>query len=153
MYDQLLQEHIKDKTAYGGKPQPPATADQLRQLRERARQELGVDLPPAYLDFLKRMNGLDSNGLVVYAGQTGPLAGYEGRPDMKIEGLVDANLGWWDLEAHKRYLFLGESGPYLFARDRESGKYAALDRSSNDVLEEMGSFEALLAYALERNRP
>jgi hypothetical protein len=153
MYQKLLQEHIDDKKAYGGKPQPPATAEDLRQLRERAKKELGADLPQGYLDFLKLMNGLDSNGLVIYASETGPLAGYETRPDMKIEGIVDANLGWWDLEDHKRYLFLGESGTCLYAYDLQGKKYAALDRASNDPIDEMPSFEALLADALERNHP
>ena len=153
MYQKLLQEHIDDKKAYGGVPQPPATAEELRRLRERAKKELGVDLPQGYLDFLGLMNGLDSNGLVIYAAETAPLAGYPNRKDMNIEGVVDANLGWWDLEDHKRYIFLGESGTSLFVQDREDGTFPELDRSSNDRMEEFPSFEAMLAYALKRNHP
>lgn len=150
MYQALLKEHIDDKKAYGGSPQPPATREELEDLRQRAKDELGVELPKGYLAFLEQMNGLDSNGLVVYASQTTALVGH---PDRSLEGLVEANLGWWDLEKHKRWLFFGESGLALYTLEIATGQYQRIDRSSNDVLETFGAFEDLLARGLEENRP
>lgn len=152
MYQQLLQEHIDDKKAYGESPQRPATAAELQGLRDRARKELGVDLPDEYYRLLEKTNGLDSNGMVIYASDTAPIVGYEQQKRM-IEGIVDANLGWWDLDSHRRYVFFGESGTSLYTLDREDKKFKRLDRHSNDVLEEFDTFEELILRGLEENHP
>jgi SMI1/KNR4 family protein SUKH-1 len=150
MYQQLLKEHIDDKKAYGEQPQPPATKAQLQALRARAKKELGVDLPAEYYRLLETTNGLDSNGVVIYASEAGPLVGY---PDRPLDGLVEANLTWWELPAHKRYLFFGDAGMSLYAYDLEDHAYKVLDRQSNTVLEEFKTFEELIHRALEENHP
>ena len=150
MYQQQLQEHLDDKKVYGESGQPPATPAQLQALRDQAKKELGVDLPAEYYRLLETTNGLDSNGLSIYGSERTPIVGYT---DRFIQGLVDANLNWWDLESHKRYIFFGDASMSLYVYDREDRKYQILDRSSNDVVEEFGTFEALIHRALEENHP
>jgi len=152
MYQQLLKEHIDDRKAYGKLPQPPASAAELQALRARAKQELGVDLPKAYYALLEIVNGLDSNGFVIYASETTPMVGYEGK-NMFIEGIVDANLGWWELEANKQYLFLAESGMGNYVQDLKEGNYKSLDRQSSSLYEQFATFEELIARGLEENHP
>jgi hypothetical protein len=152
MYQQLLKEHIDDRKAYGKLPQPPASPAELQALRGRAKQELGVDLPKEYYTLLQITNGLDSNGFVIYASETTPMVGYEGK-NVFIEGIVDANLGWWDLEAHKQYVFLAESGMGLYVYDLKEGDYKSLDRQSNSLYEQFTTFEAMIARGLEENHP
>lgn len=150
MYQQLLKEHIDDKAAYGESPQPPASKAQLEELRDKAKKELGADLPAAYYHLLEKTNGVDSNGMVIYGSETAPIVGYE---DRFIQGLVEANLIWRDLESHKRYVFFGDASTSMYAYDVEDGSYKLLDRSSNDTLEEFKTFEELLQRALEENHP
>jgi len=150
MYQTLLQEHLDDKRGYGESPQPGCDAQQLERLRERARKELRTEFPEAYYDFLRQTNGLDSNGLVVYASETTPIVGHN---DMSIEGIVDANLGWRDFAPHRRLVVFAESGTALYVYDNDGREYQQLDRQSNSVIAELPSFEALLHRALEENRP
>jgi hypothetical protein len=150
MYQDILQEHIDDKTSYGEKPQPPCDAERLARLRERAARELNTELPEGYTKFLGITNGLDSNGLVIYASETGPI---EGHDDMSIEGIVEANQGYWENPASRRFLFVGESGTSFYVLDRQDGAYRILDRQSQSMMEDLPSFEALLSRALEENRP
>jgi hypothetical protein len=152
MYQQLLQEHIDDKKAYGESPQPAAGPAQLQALRARAKKELGVDLPAAYLELLKITDGLDSNGMVIYGSETRPIVGYEEK-DRLIQGIVDANLIWRDYPPHAQWLFFGDSGISMYGLDLEGGKYQILDRASNSLVEEFPSFEGMLARALEENHP
>jgi hypothetical protein len=155
MYQQLLQQHLDDLRAYGLSPQPPCGSAALQRLREGAARDLGTELPNEYYEFLKITNGLDSNGLVIYASETSPIAGHEGQKDQKrsIQGVVDANLAWWDFEPHKKFVFFGDSSSGRYVYDVEDKKYRVLDRQASRLVEELPSFEALLAHALERNLP
>jgi hypothetical protein len=150
MYQQLLADVKGWLAANALQAQPPARERDVEDLRERARAELGAEVPEAYCDLLRQADGLDANGLVLYASRTSPVAG---REDLSIQGFVDANLAWWDLEANRRYLCFGESGLSRFALDREDGRYRVLDRSSDSVVEDVASFEELVSRALEESRP
>jgi hypothetical protein len=150
MYEELLKEHVDSKTKYGERPQPPCDEPTLARLRERSERELGAEVPEAYDAFLRTMNGLDSNGLVIYAAETTPVAGQE---DLRIEGFVDANLGYRDEPSHRGFLYFAESGTSFYALDLEGKTYRLLDRQSHSPMEEFASLEALLARALEENRP
>jgi hypothetical protein len=141
------------KRSYGGSPQRPCRRDELQTLRARVAKDLGVELPQAYYEFLTLMNGLNSNGLTIYASQTTSMAGYEHRKDMNIDGIVEANLVWRDYEPHKRFVMFGQSGTSLYAYDLKDKKYRVLDRQSNSLIEEMSSFQDLLRQALEENAP
>ena len=150
MYEELLREHIEDKTSYGERPQAPCDDTSLATLRDRARRELGLELPDAYVSFLRVTNGLDSNGLTVYAAETSSIVGHE---DMSIEGIVDANLGWWDFAPHRAFLYFAESGISLYAVEIRTGRFLVIDRQSHSDMEEVASFEALMARALEASHP
>jgi hypothetical protein len=152
MYQQLLQEHIDDKKSYGESPQPPATATDLEQLRDRAKRELDAELPDAYCELLQVTNGLDSNGLVIYGSRTAPVVGYE-KKNLSVEGLVEANLGWRDHPSHKRFVFFAESGSSLYGYDTDKRNYKILDRQSGTEMEDLPSFDELISRALEENHP
>lgn len=44
----------------------PATDTEVQRLREHAKEKLNVDLPSEYVEFLKTVNSLDFDGLVLY---------------------------------------------------------------------------------------
>ena len=44
----------------------PATDTEVQRLREHVKEKFNVDLPREYEEFLKTVNGLDFDGLVLY---------------------------------------------------------------------------------------
>src|SRR5918992_2326557 len=89
MYRHLLNSVTEDQRRFRCEPQPPCTDTQLERLAERAMAELAAQLPEAYQDFLRLSNGLDWNGVVVFASERVPITS---RPDRFINGFVEMNL-------------------------------------------------------------
>lgn len=127
-------------------PQPPASDVDIQiLLADLARLGNVKDLPDAYIQLLKMMNGLEWNGLFIYSTKTMPLED----TDDKLMGLVEANLIWRDFEDHKRYLFFGDADISLYCQDLTTGAFKELDRSSDTVIETYDSFENMLNAALK----
>lgn len=133
------------RARYGDVDQAPAADAEIADMIARARAELGAEPPSAYADFLRRMNGLNDNGLFVYGTRTLPIAG---DADSTIQGLVEANRDWREGGGLDRALVLGEGNQDLYVLDLDSGEYQVRDRVPGDVIERHASFDALLAAAL-----
>jgi hypothetical protein len=150
MYQQLLDQHVSWRQANGLGVQAPATAEQIESVFRRAREELGCDLPTEYADFLKRMNGLSSNGLVFYASELTAIAGHT---DRFIEGLVEANLAWREDAGHASLVFFGEGDISRYVLNCENSHYQVLDYQTDTLIEEVTGFDQLLFSALRDHRP
>ena len=146
MYEQLLTRVGEEQARYGERSQPPCTEERLERLRRRARAELGTEVPEEYAAFLRAQDGLNHNGLFIYASETSPVAG---AADATIEGLVEANLGWRDDEFFNDYLVLGEGNMDLYVRHLPTGEYQTLDRTPGNLIESHPSFDQLMAAALK----
>src|SRR5262249_40413215 len=70
MYQRLLAEIRAAQARYGEQLQPPCTDERLARLRRQAREELDVELPDEYAAFLRTQDGLNHNGLYIYASET-----------------------------------------------------------------------------------
>ena len=149
-YQELLDEAIAWRKANGLQVQPACRGEAIEALRQRSKSELGADVPADYCSFLQLSNGLSSTGLVVYASETVPIAGYD---DRFIEGFVEANLGWRDYEPNRAFLFFGEDGIRLFAFELPQSRYQVLDRQSGSLIQTVPTFNHLLSEALKSNRP
>jgi hypothetical protein len=155
IYQQYLDEIVawhKQRGRVGG-VQSPCSPEAAERLRFEARVELSCDLSGEYIDFLRITNGVEWNGLHIYASETSPLAGYEDRNDMYIQGFVDANLDWRAYEPHRDYLYFANSGISLYAYNLVESRYEIQDQSSMDVAEVLPSFDHLIASALRDHRP
>lgn len=146
MYEQLLTEVGAEQAKYGEQSQPPCADERLERLRRRVREELGAELPDEYAAFLRRQDGLNHNGLFIYASETSPLAGAGGAV---IEGFVEANLGWRDDEHFNGYLVFGEGNMDLYVRHLPTGDYQVIDRTPGNLIETHPSFDQLIAAALK----
>ena len=136
--------------------QPPATSEQLQKLLARG-QELDYRFPAAYLEVLRVADGIDSNGIVLYASETQPLAGHADRPDYTIEGIVDANLTWRDYAPNQQFVFFAEAGDVVYCHDLTKNKFQIMDRIAQDVDSESDVFntceelmEKVLNHMLDR---
>jgi hypothetical protein len=146
MYEQLLTQVGAEQARYGERSQPPCTEERLERLRQRAREELGAEVPEEYADFLRARDGLNHNGLFIYASETSPVAG---GTDATIEGFVEANLGWRDDEHFNGYLVFGEGNMDLYVRHLPTGEYQVIDRTPGNLIETHPSFAQLIAAALK----
>jgi hypothetical protein len=146
MYEQLLTQVGAEQAKYGERSQMPCAEERLERLRRRAREELGAEVPEEYAAFLRTQDGLNHNGLFIYASETSPV---NGAADATIEGLVEANLGWRDDEHFNNYLVFGEGNMDLYVRHLPTGVYQTIDRTPGNLIETSPSFEQLLAAALK----
>jgi hypothetical protein len=63
----LLIEIEKIEEKYGSSLRNPASDTEIIEMKHNIQQKLGnIVLPESYIEFLKKINGLDFNGLVIY---------------------------------------------------------------------------------------
>lgn len=146
MWIELLEKIRVRFQSYGERMQSPATGVELAQLKSRVDAELAGCLPDEYLAFLRLVNGLDWNGLVVYATSRSLLHGYE---DRYIEGFVEGNLNLRDFEPMKNYLVFAEDGTCLFAYSQADSEYQAITSVGLTKLDSFQTFGGLLTDALK----
>ena len=148
IYQHFLDQILTKHNAYGEHLQPACGAKELADLEARAREELGVEIPPGYARFLRQHNGLNWNGFFIYASKTVLIVGYT---DRFIEGFIDANLdfrgGGWENEL----ILFGDSNLDVYVYDPSKKKYSARDRVSLDEAESYASFEEMITEVLRRH--
>ena len=146
MYQQILAEVAAAQARCGEQRQPPCPDEGLVDLRRRAHDELGTEIPDEYLAFLRMQDGLNHNGLFIYASETAPVVGTAGAT---IEGIVEANQGWRVDEHFARYLIFGEGNLDLYVRHLPTGAYQVVDRVPGNLIATHPTFEQLITAALE----
>lgn len=137
MYEPLLDELLAAWKERGLPAPPPASAEALASARADAQARLKAPLPPAYEEFLARVDGLEHNGLLVYGAAR----------------FVEANLAWRKDEYTQRLLVFAESPSHLYVFDQDERRYQMLDRQRLGVLRSFAAFQMLLRTALSMHRP
>jgi hypothetical protein len=152
VYDALLEELVDLHRRNGWELlQPPVTEQRVDILRRRALTELELVLPDPYAAFLRRTDGLDFNGLCVYASDRLPIVGHG---DRFIPGFVDANLDWrGNIESLGAQIVFAHDGMTNFVYNHKTGGWEIRWMPSDDLGETVESFDHLLLRALEDHRP
>ncbi|MBJ8079698.1 SMI1/KNR4 family protein [Bacillus cereus group sp. N14] len=119
---------------------------EVHRLRKHVKEKFNVDLPSEYEEFLKTVNGLDFNGLVLYGVDSYLL---DTERDESICGLIETNEVWYENEFQKEYLFLGDSDIAWFCKKLSEGTYLELDKPSGTVMETYNDFNTMLEEALK----
>jgi len=101
-------------------------------LNSKAQEMLGADLPQAYLDMLKAANGFEFNGFRFY-GIDEELLSY--KPTQHINGVIESNLYWYEVEAQKEYIFIGNSSISWYVCSKMNNEYYILDLPPGDIME------------------
>jgi hypothetical protein len=149
MNKELLQEIGEALESANEASPPPCPPEALEKLEKMTQAVFSHGLPPEYAAFLQVMDGLDWNGLVIYASSTRPAGEPEGA---FIQGFVEANLLWRDYEPNKEYLIFAESGLSKYAYNLAQAEYQILDRPSMAVVKSVASFDDLITEALGSHR-
>ncbi len=126
--------------------QPPCPPGRVEGLRQRVREKLSAELPEEYAAFLLKHDGLNWNGLFVYASEKSPIAG---SPGNFIQGFVEINLLYREDKWFEDYLVFGEGNMDLYVRQVSSGEYQVIDRVPGNLIETLPSFNELLAKAIK----
>ncbi|MCG3088317.1 YrhA family protein [Sporosarcina cyprini] len=137
---ELLVEIEKIKKEDGKTIMVPASDKDIQSLKEwissNVRSNLWIN---EYGDFLKKVNGLDFNGLVIYNAKS----------DDENNGFISANEIWRDNVWDSNYLFFGDSSISWYCIDLESHVFLELDKPSGDVIEEYNNFEEMITEAIK----
>ncbi|MBJ8030328.1 YrhA family protein [Bacillus cereus group sp. N21] len=146
MWKNLILEIEEIEKSFNCKMNTPATDTEVQRLRERVKENFNIDLPIEYEEFLKTVNGLDFDGLVIYGVDPSLL---EPEREEPICGLIDTNKIWYENEFQKEYLFFGDSDIAWFCKNLSDGTYVELDKPSGTVMEIYNDFNTMLEEALK----
>jgi hypothetical protein len=153
MYRVYLDEILRWRAETGRRPQPPASDQEILELRERSVAELGSNIPDGYADFLKITNGLFSNGVCTYASRTitVDLENYQ----YNISGFIEATLMWRSMtEDYEHLLVFADSDLDMYVWDPVEREYRVQDRGASDMVEAVyRSFDELMTHALWTSLP
>jgi SMI1 / KNR4 family. len=147
-YKCLLMEIGRDIRTMGRTLQPGCTSNQIDQLVKSVREMLGTTLPEDYIQFLSYTNGLMYNGLMIYSSQETVL---QGRPDVCIWGIVEANLLHRSDPFFNDFLVFGQGNMDYYALYLPDNSYRIIDRVPGNVIDTLRSFEDLLVRAIADN--
>lgn len=146
MYQDLLRDIAEKRARYSQSMQPPCPEEQIDRLQRRVHEELSTPLPSEYIEFLRITNGLDWNGLLIYASETSPIVGYS---DRFVPGFLETNLRTREeCEPCSDFLFFGDASIDAYAYKIPEREYQILDRSSLNLTDTFPSFDALISEAL-----
>jgi len=88
--------------------------------------------------FLKKANGLDFNGLVIYNAS----------PNDDNNGIIGANEIWRENDWDYNYLFFGDSNISWYCLDIDNNVFVELDKPSGEVIEKFENFNEMLEEAI-----
>ena len=146
-WKELLMDIKKIEEKYGSSLRNPVSDKEIKNLQQLVHEKLGnIQLPESYIDFLKSVNGLDFNGLVIY-GVDQELLGEPNREN--LQGFVKTNEIWHENESQKQYVFFGDSDIAWFCFDLKQNIYIELDKPSGTLIKSFNSFESMLCGALQ----
>jgi hypothetical protein len=129
--------------------QPGADEAAIAAVQERLRSLFGATLPDAYADLLRREDGVDVDGLVLYGSWQSP--GARG-PGGFWQGLVAANMLWREVPGLEAYLVLGDSDLYLLTVDLDGGEPVLRDRVTAEPVESFPDVATAIELLLAARR-
>jgi len=129
--------------------QPGADEVAIAAVEERLRSLFGATLPDAYIDLLRREDGVDVDGLVLYGSWQSPDAR---GPGGFWQGLVATNLLWREVPGREDYLVLGDSDLYLLTVDLDGGAPVLRDRVTAEVVERFPDVATAIELLLAARR-
>ncbi len=100
----------------------------------------------SYVDFLKTVNGLDFNGLIIYGVDEHLLDDQEVED---LQGFVETNEIWYENDWQKQYIFFGDFDTDWYCLDLQEEASLELDKPSGTLIQTYDSFESMLTKAFQ----
>lgn len=141
----LINKIVEKKKNYNRKTQLGLSEHKFSHIVRDTADTLNYELPYIYLKLLEITDGIDHNGIVLYASETAEI---NGRPDRQIEGITEANKLWREGDNQNIFVF-AESGDYLYVHNLENNQFQVVDRITQDEICTFDTFEKLLVTVLK----
>ncbi|WP_243292654.1 YrhA family protein [Bacillus sp. FJAT-47783] len=142
----LLIEIEKIEEKYGSSLRRSASDTGIKN-ETKLQQKFGnIVLPKSYIQFLKKVNGLDFNGLVIYGVDEVLL---DKEADEELHGFIETNELWYENDWQKQYIFFGDSDTAWYCYDLKKSVYVELDKPSGTLIQSFDSFDSMLSNAFE----
>lgn len=144
----LLATVRAEQQQFKRRQQPPLTEDKLEAFKKRVAFTLSYTLPQAYLDILAITDGLDWNGVVLYASETR----MRDNEELDIQGLLEANIQLrLAYTPDKDFIYFAESGIDAFRHNLVANKFEISDRVvGTSVYETFDTADELFQRLLEK---
>lgn len=125
-----------------------ATENEIEKLKNMGEEVLSIHFPIEYLNILKEINGLEYNGTILY-GVDEKLLDNTNHIEQKINGAIENNEIWYEVETNKAFVFLGESNISWYVYEISSKKFWELDLPSGSFIDSYEKFEDLFETMLK----
>ena len=121
--ESYLSAILLDRASAGLWVQPALPNHDLMAFRQVIRQRLNYELPDLYADILLRTDGIDSNGVVLYASKQ-----YFQGEKFILQGLLEANLLLHAYAPNLDFIYFAESGMDLCRHSLQSSQFEVCTR-------------------------
>ncbi|WP_156175967.1 YrhA family protein [Hymenobacter terrenus] len=109
----------------------------------RVAQLFEYALPLSYLDILGQTDGLDCNGVVLYASRL-----YTKNERFSLQGFVEANILLRGYQPNRYFLYFAESGMDFYRHNLQTGKFEISARIGGTVFDSFETAEELFTQVL-----
>ncbi|MDQ0226126.1 YrhA family protein [Metabacillus niabensis] len=141
MWQEKLTEIKEEEKIVGAELNGAASDEEIEIFKKAVKEKLNVELPLEYIRFLQVINGLEFNGSIIYGIDQEIV---EKKPKNKIDGFIDSNQVWHEVEHQRKYLFFGDDSISWYVFDKEKKQYKLLDKPSGDELEDFNGFDEMI---------
>ncbi|WP_392564617.1 YrhA family protein [Orbus wheelerorum] len=100
-----------------------------------------LSVPLEYIEILKKCNGFEFNGFILYGIDSKYLAQIT---NQKLYGLIELNQIWHEEKSNLQYIFLGESNISFYAYSPKGKNYFELDNPSGSVIQSFKTLDDML---------
>lgn len=145
MWELKFEEIVRERKTCGKAVNQGATDEDIEKFIKSATDELCVTLPHEYVMVLKKVNGIEFNGFILYGIDEALLSN---TPQQRINGFLESNKIWYENPWQKEYIFFGESNISWYVYKISSKKYYELDNPSGRIMEEYCGFYSMLEQML-----
>ncbi|UYZ62000.1 YrhA family protein [Hymenobacter weizhouensis] len=144
----LLSAVLEQLTQYEIQPQLPLSELTAEAFKSRVASTLSYNLPHTYLNILSVTDGLEWNGVVLYASETR----LHDNDELDIQGLLEANVQLrLAYTPDKDFIYFAESGIDAFRHNLIANKFEISDRVvGTSVYETFDTADELFQRMLEK---
>ncbi|WP_022826214.1 YrhA family protein [Hymenobacter norwichensis] len=140
---QLLANVLQDKAEASEAIQQPLAEAAQSEFKQQVRRMLTYELPAAYVAILAQSDGLDCNGVVLYASKP-----YYAEKKFVIQGFVEANVLLRDYLPNRDFVYFAESGMDFYRHNLQSQKFEISARVGGVVVKSFDTPEELFDQVL-----
>ncbi|NTS77878.1 SMI1/KNR4 family protein [Catenovulum sp. SM1970] len=145
-YIALLNDIEKTISSWGDKLEPPITQEELVRFKERVKYSYKLNLPDCYINFIKKTNGFEFNGLIIFGSMNSEAN------DASLLDLIESNVFLRDSTIHlpDQTLVIGESSTGVLTFDGINNVYQYRDRIALVRVESYLSFDDMMTKELNK---